>query len=122
MGCPIRRSAMRIASRWIFSCFVNTGLVLRSISRRISRRSDPTRARTVSRPRMHHLPSIDETYEQVLREQEPNYLRLYLNPHVAQACFCLDRYMTTTWTERPAPTRRRHAHPEDCQSFLANGF
>ena len=56
---------------------------------------------------MHHLPSLAETYEQILREQEPNFLRLYLNPHVAQTCFCLDRYVRTTWTEPPASTRRQ---------------
>ncbi len=42
---------------------------------------------------MHHPPSLAETCEQILREQEPNFLRLYLNPHVAQTCFCLDRYV-----------------------------
>jgi acetylornithine/succinyldiaminopimelate/putrescine aminotransferase len=71
---------------------------------------------------MHAQPSIVETYEQVLREHEPNFLRLYLNPRVAQTCFCLDRYVRTTWTEPPASTRLEHAPAEDCQSFLANGL
>ncbi|MGO9924286.1 MAG: aminotransferase class III-fold pyridoxal phosphate-dependent enzyme [Isosphaeraceae bacterium] len=71
---------------------------------------------------MHQPPSLAETCEQILREQEPNFLRLYLNPHVAQTCFCLDRYVRTTWPEAPALTRHKHARAEDCQSFLANGF
>ena len=71
---------------------------------------------------MHHPPSLAETTLQILREQEPNFLRLYLNPHVAQTCFCLDRYVRTTWTEPPASTRHRHAGAEDCQSFLANAL
>jgi acetylornithine/succinyldiaminopimelate/putrescine aminotransferase len=65
---------------------------------------------------MHQLPSIAETCDQLLREQEPNFLRLYLNPHVVQTCFCLDRYVSTTWATRPDAT------VEDCQSFLANGL
>ncbi len=32
---------------------------------------------------MHSLPSVIETLEQMHQEQEPNLLRLYLNPHVA---------------------------------------
>lgn len=71
---------------------------------------------------MHHLPFLAETYEQILREQEPNFLRLYLNPHVAQTCFCLDRYVHTIWTEPAAGARRRHDGAELCQTFLANGI
>jgi len=71
---------------------------------------------------MDHPLSIAETCEQILRDQEPNFLRLYLNPHVAQTCFCLDRYVRTTWTGPPASTRHKHAGAEDCQSFLANGL
>ena len=67
-------------------------------------------------------PSLAETYEQILREQEPNFLRLYLNPHVAQVCFCLDRYVRTTWTGRRLRPGHSHAADEDCQSFLANGL
>ena len=71
---------------------------------------------------MHHRPSLAETCEQILREQEPNFLRLYLNPHVAQTCFCLDRYVRTTWPV-PASIRAAAQHgAEDCQSFLANGL
>jgi acetylornithine/succinyldiaminopimelate/putrescine aminotransferase len=71
---------------------------------------------------MHQLPSIAETYEQMLREQEPNFLRLYLNPHVAQTCFCLDHYVLTTWPQAAAASRGKHDRLEYCQSFLANGF
>jgi acetylornithine/succinyldiaminopimelate/putrescine aminotransferase len=72
---------------------------------------------------MRHPSLLAETFEQMLRDQEPNFLRLYLNPHVAQACFCLDRYVRTTWTAPPASIqRRRHAAGEDFQSFLANGL
>jgi acetylornithine/succinyldiaminopimelate/putrescine aminotransferase len=49
----------------------------------------------------------------MLREQLPNLFRLYLNPHVAQACLCLARYVATTWPGRPG---------ELYQSFLANSF
>ncbi|WP_020467585.1 aminotransferase class III-fold pyridoxal phosphate-dependent enzyme, partial [Singulisphaera acidiphila] len=55
----------------------------------------------------------------MLREQEPNLLRLYLNPHIAQACFCLDRYVRTTWTD---PSGRAAGGGEEFQSFLANGL
>src|SRR5262249_8314247 len=39
--------------------------------------------------------------------------RLYLNPYVTQTCFCLDRYVRTTWPR---------AEAGDWRSFLANGF
>jgi acetylornithine/succinyldiaminopimelate/putrescine aminotransferase len=52
-----------------------------------------------------------ETCEQILRGQLPNLLRLYLNPYVTQACFCLARYVQTTW-----------GATGDYQTFLANGF
>jgi acetylornithine/succinyldiaminopimelate/putrescine aminotransferase len=58
-------------------------------------------------------PTILETCEQILREQLPNLLRLYVNPHVTAACYCLDRYVQTTWSDIGG---------EECQSFLANGF
>jgi acetylornithine/succinyldiaminopimelate/putrescine aminotransferase len=50
----------------------------------------------------------------MLREQLPNFFRLYLNPFVVQACYCLSRYVETTWPARPAPGAR--------PSFLANSF
>ncbi len=71
---------------------------------------------------MHNPPSLSEAYEQILRVQEPNFLRLYLNPHAGETCFCLDRYVRTTWPEPAASNHRLHASAEDCQSFLANGF
>jgi acetylornithine/succinyldiaminopimelate/putrescine aminotransferase len=61
--------------------------------------------------KIHH--PLAETYGQILREQLPNLFRLYLNPYVTETCFCLERYIQTTWNER-----------ETCgfQSFLANSF
>ncbi|MHB1556105.1 MAG: aminotransferase class III-fold pyridoxal phosphate-dependent enzyme [Isosphaeraceae bacterium] len=66
----------------------------------------------MARPRMQHAPPLAETIESILHEQEPNFLRLYLNPHVAQVCLCLDRYARSTWADGP--------DGEDYQSFLAN--
>ncbi len=54
---------------------------------------------------------IAETCEQMLREQQPNLLRLYVNPSVAQTCLCLDRYVRRVWPGG-----------EEYQSFLANSF
>jgi acetylornithine/succinyldiaminopimelate/putrescine aminotransferase len=71
---------------------------------------------------MQPAPPLAETIEQILREQEPNFLRLYLNPHVAQTCLCLDRYVRTTWTAPLAEARGRARGDEDFQSFLANGI
>jgi acetylornithine/succinyldiaminopimelate/putrescine aminotransferase len=62
---------------------------------------------------MHTSPPLAETIASILHEQEPNFLRLYLNPHVAQACLCLDRYARTTWAG---------GRDEDFRSFLANGI
>jgi acetylornithine/succinyldiaminopimelate/putrescine aminotransferase len=56
-----------------------------------------------------------ETFEQMIRERIPNFFRLYLNPHVAQTCFCLSRLVRDIW----------YADIEDppvYQVFLANGF
>jgi acetylornithine/succinyldiaminopimelate/putrescine aminotransferase len=58
-------------------------------------------------------PLID-TCEQILQEQLPNFLRLYLNPHVTEACYCLTRYVQTTWSGQPGGG--------EYQTFLANGF
>jgi acetylornithine/succinyldiaminopimelate/putrescine aminotransferase len=54
-----------------------------------------------------------DTWDQILEGEIPNFLRLYVNPHVAQACFCLSRYVQDTW--------HRECPPE-YQTFLANGF
>ena len=61
---------------------------------------------------MNTSPPLAETIESILQEREPNFLRLYLNPHVAEVCLCLDRYARTTWPG---------GDDEDFQSFLANG-
>jgi acetylornithine/succinyldiaminopimelate/putrescine aminotransferase len=55
-----------------------------------------------------------DTYEQILREQLPNLLRLYLNPHVTAACFCLGRYVASTWQGK--------SDDRGYQTFIANGF
>jgi acetylornithine/succinyldiaminopimelate/putrescine aminotransferase len=64
---------------------------------------------------------LADTYEQILREQLPNLLRLYLNPYVAQTCFCLARYVQETWSE-VGSSRLASAEAGDFQTFLANGF
>jgi acetylornithine/succinyldiaminopimelate/putrescine aminotransferase len=56
---------------------------------------------------------LSDTYEQMLRQQLPNFLRLYLNPFVTQTCLCLERYVQNSWELRPE---------ELYQTFLANGF
>src|SRR5262249_7324781 len=55
--------------------------------------------------------SIADTCARIVREQLPNLFRLYLNPYVAQTCFCLEKYVQTTW-----------GRDEPFQTFLANGF
>jgi acetylornithine/succinyldiaminopimelate/putrescine aminotransferase len=57
--------------------------------------------------------SLSETFEHIVQQQLPNFLRLYLNPYVTQTCYCLDQYVRTTW-----PAQR----DEGYQTFLANGF
>src|SRR5262249_8021774 len=57
---------------------------------------------------------LADTYERMLRERLPNLFRLYLNPFVAQTCFCLGRYAATTWDGG--------TEAGDFQTFLANGF
>jgi len=62
---------------------------------------------------MNNRHSLAATCEQMLREQLPNLFRLYLNPWVAQTCFCLERYVRITWD---VPAGGAY------QTFLANGF
>jgi acetylornithine/succinyldiaminopimelate/putrescine aminotransferase len=64
---------------------------------------------------MRQPPPLVETLAEMLRDREPNFLRLYLSPHVARACLCLDRYVRTTWGDAPDAQ-------EDFQSFLANSL
>src|SRR5580700_2785497 len=58
---------------------------------------------------------LADTYKQMLHDQLPNLLRLYLNPYVAQTCFCLTRYVQSIGGEQAVPT-------DEYQTFLANGF
>ena len=64
---------------------------------------------------MTECPPLSETYGHMLREQLPNLFRLYLNPYVAQACFCLERYVKSTWGGHAGESA-------EYQSFLANSF
>jgi acetylornithine/succinyldiaminopimelate/putrescine aminotransferase len=74
-----------------------------------------------------------DTWDQILEEQLPNFLRLHMSPYVAHTCLCLGRYLQETWygdalTLRSSPTRGngratgRPAPRPEFQSFLANGF
>jgi acetylornithine/succinyldiaminopimelate/putrescine aminotransferase len=63
-----------------------------------------------------HQPIL-ETCSQIVQEQLPNLLRLYLNPYVTQTCFCLARYVETTW---PGPGEQDYTG--EYQTFLANCF
>lgn len=58
------------------------------------------------------------TFSQMRAGQLPNLFRLYLNPYVAQACLCLERYAQGSWPARKQPD----GQPEPFQTFLANGF
>src|ERR1700733_749555 len=102
MGFLIHHAATTTASRPICSYFAGTGHAFWNISRIHSRRFETIRANTAANLRMNKLLSLHETYDQIIREQEPNFLRLYLNPHVARTCFCLDRYMHSTWAGPPS--------------------
>lgn len=66
---------------------------------------------TASRPAtaMH---SAAETCDEMIRGQIPNLFRLYLNPYVAQTCFCLGRAIHEAW----------HGASDSQQVFLANSF
>ncbi len=58
-----------------------------------------------------HRHTLTETFEEMLRNQLPNFYRLYLNPYVAQTCFCLGEYVKSTWDKQ-----------SNYQTFLANSF
>src|SRR5262249_32894290 len=106
-------SATTTASRWTCSCSAGTGTGSRGGSTRRSPPSAPTPASTAGEPPMRPRHPLAETCEQLLRQQLPNLLRLYLNPYVTQTCFCLTRYVQSTWGAGGAG---------EYQTFLANGF
>jgi acetylornithine/succinyldiaminopimelate/putrescine aminotransferase len=56
---------------------------------------------------------LAETFDQIIREQQPNLFRLYVNPYVAQSCLCLARYVSSTWPQKSGA---------EFQSFLSNSF
>src|SRR5262249_61232549 len=60
-------------------------------------------------------PLIAETCSQIIREKIPNFFRLYLNPYVVQTCFCLSKYVQSTWPGNGA-------QDGGYQTFLANAF
>jgi acetylornithine/succinyldiaminopimelate/putrescine aminotransferase len=59
--------------------------------------------------------AIFDTWNQLLLEQIPNFLRLYMNPFVAQTCLSLSLYVQETWLAGKST-------PSAYQSFLANSF
>lgn len=56
--------------------------------------------------------SIAATCNRMIREQIPNLLRLYANPHVTQACYCLTRLIAEAWSGLLVP--------DEYRVFLAN--
>jgi len=52
------------------------------------------------------------TCAEIVRRKLPNFFRPYLNPYVAQTCYCLDRAVQAAWPFADSPY----------QTFLANGF
>ena len=41
--------------------------------------------------------SLPATCDEIIRNRIPNLMRLYLNPYVAQACYCLSKYVQKHW-------------------------
>ncbi|HEY7309041.1 MAG TPA: aminotransferase class III-fold pyridoxal phosphate-dependent enzyme [Gemmataceae bacterium] len=56
-----------------------------------------------------------DTCDELVARRTPNLFRLHLNPHVVEACFCLNRYIQETW-------HSRNPEKPPYQSFLANSF
>jgi acetylornithine/succinyldiaminopimelate/putrescine aminotransferase len=57
---------------------------------------------------------VAATCDRIVRERIPNLFRLYLNPYVAQACYCLTQLVEGTWPATNAG--------ETYQVFLANSM
>ena len=55
-----------------------------------------------------------KTCQQIIDQQIPNLLRLYLNPYVTQCTYCLSSYVEATW---PSETEA-----QERQVFLANSL
>src|SRR5262249_26045560 len=108
-----RPSASTTASRRTCSCAGSTGRRSRPTSGKPCPRRRRTPANTAGRPRMSISHPLFDTWDELLREQTPNFLRLYLTPFVAQTCLCLSRYVEETWSA---------GVPTEHQSFLANSF
>jgi acetylornithine/succinyldiaminopimelate/putrescine aminotransferase len=58
--------------------------------------------------------TVRSTFAEMLERRVPNLFRLYLNPYVAQACYCLTELIRETWPE--------HDGREPYQVFLANSM
>lgn len=70
-----------------------------------------------------------QTSEEMSASQRPNFLRLYLNPWVAQACVCLSAFADALLRRRDEVSSQRSdrrkkievaEHESDCPSFLCN--
>jgi acetylornithine/succinyldiaminopimelate/putrescine aminotransferase len=70
---------------------------------------------TACEPRTSSTPSVTKTCDQIIRAKIPNFFRLYLNPFVVQACFCLSKYVQSIWPENVSDNG-------GYQTFLANAF
>ncbi|HLN28741.1 MAG TPA: aminotransferase class III-fold pyridoxal phosphate-dependent enzyme [Gemmataceae bacterium] len=78
-------------------------------------RSNLTAASTACEASPSAHPLLADTCALMIRGKIPNFFRLYLNPYVVQACYCLSKYVLDTW-QQPASTQPLY------QSFLANSF
>src|SRR5215831_14326636 len=56
---------------------------------------------------------IRDTCRRIVRDRIPNLLRLYLNPYVAQTCYCLTHQIEAAW---PTSSAKNH------QVFIANSM
>src|SRR5262249_52167935 len=78
---------------------------------------DTIQANTACESRAHaranECPSIRDTCAQMVHERIPNLFRLYLNPYVAQTCYCLTQLIESEW---PAASAANY------QAFLANSM
>jgi acetylornithine/succinyldiaminopimelate/putrescine aminotransferase len=76
-------------------------------------RSSSTPANTAYENKPARRDPLAATCAYLIRERLPNFLRLYPNPFVAKCCFCLSRYVHTTWF-----ADKSNESPYPC--FLAN--
>jgi acetylornithine/succinyldiaminopimelate/putrescine aminotransferase len=77
--------------------------------------SSSTPASTASRIPAIPGPLLAETCALIIEEKVPNFFRLWLNPFLAQVCYCLSRLVQARW-KRDLPA------DAGLQSFLATSF